>query len=112
MSFAKDQDVIQAVVPKRPDEAFNIGDFRQGDLGEIGRLDLLARSEGSNAAPPSDLKSLALRPASAQKSICTTHDEGDTRALSSSPKLKPIRPRSGQWNWVSPSPALMAPQRA
>jgi hypothetical protein len=36
MSFAKNQDVIQAVPPKRPDQAFNIG-VLPGDLGEIGR---------------------------------------------------------------------------
>ena len=36
MLLAKDQDVIQAVAPERPDQALNIW-VLQGDLGEIGR---------------------------------------------------------------------------
>jgi len=36
MLLAKDQDVIQAVAPERPDQALTYA-FCQGDLGEIGR---------------------------------------------------------------------------
>ena len=37
MPFAEDQDMIQAVVPKCPDQAFNIWIFCHGDLGDVGR---------------------------------------------------------------------------
>ena len=36
MPFAKDQDMIQAVAPERPNQAFYIR-ICQGDLGAIGR---------------------------------------------------------------------------
>ena len=52
MPFAKDQDVIQAVAPKRPDQAFNIGGFCQGDLGEIGRSRIpMARTRSLKVCP-------------------------------------------------------------
>jgi len=37
MLLAKDQDVIQAVAPERPDQALNIWVLPGLDLGEIGR---------------------------------------------------------------------------